>query len=45
MEPPRDEATRARVEAVRERAAATKALNDTGKHEEAKKLARAFQIA
>jgi hypothetical protein len=40
VEPPPDEATRRRVLDLRARAATTKALNDTGKHEEALRLAR-----
>jgi tetratricopeptide (TPR) repeat protein len=35
VEPPRDEAARRRVADVQKRAAVAKALNDTGKHEEA----------
>ena len=41
IEPPRDEATRKRVEDLRARAAITKALNDTGKRDEARDMARA----
>jgi hypothetical protein len=41
VEPPRDEATRRRVTALREQLARVKALSDTGKHEEAKRDARA----
>ncbi len=37
IEPPRDEQTRRRVENARERLSVVKALNDTGKHEEAMK--------
>jgi tetratricopeptide (TPR) repeat protein len=40
VEPPPDERTRRRVEELRARAATTKAINDTGKHEEAMGLAR-----
>jgi tRNA A-37 threonylcarbamoyl transferase component Bud32/tetratricopeptide (TPR) repeat protein len=40
VESPRDEATRRRVEDLRRRAAIVKAMNDTGKHEQAAKLAR-----
>ena len=40
VEPPRDAATRARVEEIRKRLAVAKALNDTGKHEEATTLCR-----
>ena len=40
VEPPRDEATRARVEDLRGRAAMAKALSDTGKHEQARRMAR-----
>jgi tetratricopeptide (TPR) repeat protein/predicted Ser/Thr protein kinase len=40
VEPPRDEATRERVEDLRARAATAKALNDTGKREEAIALER-----
>jgi eukaryotic-like serine/threonine-protein kinase len=41
VEPPRDEHTRKAVEELRTRAAVAKALNDTGRHEEATALARA----
>jgi tetratricopeptide (TPR) repeat protein len=40
VEAPRDEATRKRAAELRERAATAKALNDTGKHLEARALAR-----
>ena len=39
VEPPRDDATRVRVEELRARAAIAKALSDTGKHEEARRMA------
>ena len=42
VEPPRDEATRRRVDDVRQRLAAAKALNDTGKHGEARERTRAL---
>jgi tetratricopeptide (TPR) repeat protein len=40
VELPRDEATAKRVEDIRRRDATVKALNDTGRHEEAERLAR-----
>jgi tetratricopeptide (TPR) repeat protein len=42
IQPPPDEATRRRVEDVHKRAAVAKAVNDTGKHEEAIALTRAL---
>jgi tetratricopeptide (TPR) repeat protein len=39
--PPRDEGTRRRVDELRRALAKAKALNDTGKHEEARRVARA----
>ncbi|HSZ84216.1 MAG TPA: serine/threonine-protein kinase [Polyangia bacterium] len=42
IEPPRDEETRRRVEDVRARLSVVKALNDTGKHEEATKSCEAL---
>jgi tetratricopeptide (TPR) repeat protein len=40
VESPRDEATRRRVDDVRARAATTKAINDTGKHDQAMERVR-----
>jgi tetratricopeptide (TPR) repeat protein len=42
VEPPRDQATRARVDAIRERAAVVDALNATGKHTQALERGRAL---
>ena len=44
IEPPRDETTRARVEDIRRRAATAKALDDAGKHEEARRVARPLVV-
>ena len=42
VEPPRDQATRARVDAIRERAAVVDALSSTGKHAQALAMGRAL---